>query len=100
MLEVGRVCVKTAGRTASSICVVVDLIDKNFVLVDGNIKRKKCNIMHLEPLPKKLEISKGADTSEVLSALNKAGFKLNQKRERKQKQIKEDKDEPRKKQKK
>lgn len=41
MLEVGRVCVKTAGRDATKLCVVVEEIDETFVLVDGNTRRKK-----------------------------------------------------------
>jgi len=99
MLEIGRVCVKTSGRAANSICVVVDKIDNTFVLIDGNLKRRKCNIMHLEPLSKKLEIQKGADTTKVLSALQKAGFEITQKRPKKEK-VKLQKDEPRKKSKK
>lgn len=95
MLEIGRVCIKTAGRQSNSICVVVDTIDKNFVLIDGNLKRKKCNIAHLEPLAQKLEIKKGADTKEVLSALQKSGFEIKQKRPKKQ-PIQKTKDESRK----
>src|SRR2546426_8305819 len=34
-IEVGRVCVKTLGREAGLKCVIVDVIDKNFVLVTG-----------------------------------------------------------------
>ncbi len=30
-VEVGRVCMKLAGREAGKKCVVVDVIDKNFV---------------------------------------------------------------------
>lgn len=95
MLEIGRVCIKTAGRASNSICVVVDTIDKNFVLIDGNLKRKKCNITHLEPLSQKVDIKKGADTKEVLAALQKSGFDIKQKRPKKQPKEKT-KDEPRK----
>ncbi len=35
VFEVGRVAVKTLGREAGRYCVVVDIIDKNFVLIDG-----------------------------------------------------------------
>ncbi|RLG55185.1 MAG: 50S ribosomal protein L14e, partial [Candidatus Hydrothermarchaeota archaeon] len=49
-IEIGRVCVKTAGREAGKRCVIVDIIDKNFVLVDGpEVQRRRCNIKHLEP---------------------------------------------------
>ncbi len=34
-IEVGRICVKTAGREIGKRCVIVDVIDKNYVLVTG-----------------------------------------------------------------
>ncbi len=69
MIEVGRVCVKIAGRDAGRKCVVVDVIDKNNVLIDGFTRRKKCNIKHLEPLSQKLEAAKGATHDEILQIL-------------------------------
>jgi len=79
MIEVGRVCMKIAGREAGKMCVVTKVIDKNFVEVTGpkkltGIKRRKCNIDHLEPLPYKLDIKEGASDEEVLKALEKAGL--------------------------
>ena len=32
-LDIGRVCVKLTGREAGKRCIIVDRIDKNFVLV-------------------------------------------------------------------
>ena len=52
-LEIGQVCIKTAGREAGLICVVVDKIDENFVLVDGQVRRRKCNVLHLKTYKKK-----------------------------------------------
>jgi len=60
MIEVGRLCVKIAGRDAGRKCVVVEIINNNFVLVDGDVRRKKCNINHLEPLEETIDIKKGA----------------------------------------
>jgi large subunit ribosomal protein L14e len=74
MLEVGRICVKTAGREAGSKCVVVEVIDKNFVVIDGNLRRKRCNITHLEPLTQIAEIKKGASHDEVAKALETLGM--------------------------
>jgi large subunit ribosomal protein L14e len=74
MLTVGRLCVKTAGRDAMGHCVVVEEIDNNYVLVDGNVRRKKVNKNHLEPLTKTLDIKKGADTKTVQKALEDAGI--------------------------
>jgi len=73
-MEVGRVCVKLAGREAGQKCAIVEVLDQNFVLVSGpGVKRKRCNIAHLEPTKLKLEISKGATDEEVKRALEAAG---------------------------
>ncbi|MCD6522865.1 MAG: 50S ribosomal protein L14e [Candidatus Diapherotrites archaeon] len=69
MFDIGRVCVKKTGREAGKKCVVVDVIDQNFVLIDGEVKRRRCNILHLEPTTQKLDIKKGASTEEVKAAL-------------------------------
>ena len=75
VMEVGRVCVKLAGREAGEKCVIVDVIDRTHVLVSGqNVKRRRCNIRHLEPLPNKLEVPKGASDEEVKRALESAGL--------------------------
>ncbi len=76
MIEIGRVCVKIAGRDAGKHCVVVEILQKNLVLVDGGTRRRKCNIAHLEPLDKKIDVKKGASHEEVISALKKAGIKI------------------------
>lgn len=68
-IEVGRVCVKTAGREAGEKCVILDVIDKNFVEVVGvNVKNRRCNINHLEPTEKKIEI-KSDDVEEIKKEL-------------------------------
>ncbi len=68
MIEVGRVCVKVAGRDAGLKCVVVDVLDKNLVLIDGQTRRRKCNVSHLEPLAQTLPIEKGASHEKVVAA--------------------------------
>lgn len=79
VFDVGRVCVKIAGREAGRKCVVVDIIDDNFVLVTGpkaltGIKRRRVNVKHLEPTSYKIDIRKGANDEEVLQALEKANL--------------------------
>jgi len=79
-IEVGRVCVKIAGRESGRKCVIVDIIDDNFVLITGpkaltGVKRRRANIKHLEPTELKVEISRGADDEEVLKALEEAGLR-------------------------
>jgi len=57
-IEVGRVCVKTAGREAGEKCVIIELIDEKFVEVVGaSVKNRRCNIGHLEPLEDIIEVS-------------------------------------------
>ncbi|MEO2241151.1 MAG: 50S ribosomal protein L14e [Euryarchaeota archaeon] len=78
-IEVGRICVKTAGREAGRYCVVVDIIDENFVIVTGpkeltGVRRRRCNVKHLEPTPEKIDIERGASDEEVKEALEEAGL--------------------------
>jgi len=70
-MEIGRVCVKLAGRDAGNVAVVVDNIDSKFVLIDGNVRRRKCNVMHLEPLDEVIKIKKNASHAEVASEFKK-----------------------------
>jgi len=79
IFDVGRICVKIAGREAGRKCVVVDIIDDNFVLVTGpkaltGVKRRRANVKHLEPTPYKIDIPRGASDEEVVQALMKAGL--------------------------
>ena len=72
MIEVGRVCYKIAGREAGKPCVILESAGANMVLIDGLVRRKKCNIKHLEFTSIVLPIKKGATTVEVQDALLKA----------------------------
>ena len=74
MIEVGRLCVKIAGRDAGRSCVIVEAVDDSFVIVDGQVKRKRCNIDHLEPLQHRLPIAIGASHEEVVKALEAVGI--------------------------
>lgn len=79
VIEVGRVCVKTAGREAGRKCVVVKLIDENFVLVTGpkeltGVKRRRANVKHLIPLNVKIDIEEDADDKKVVEALKKTSI--------------------------
>lgn len=58
---------KIAGRDAGKKCVVIEIND-NMALVDGQTRRRKCNLKHLEPLNEVLKIKKGASTTEVIEA--------------------------------
>ncbi len=76
MIDVGRICVKTAGRDAGMKCVVVEVLDDNFVLIDGETRRRKCNILHLEPLDKTVELKKGASHADVVKAFERLGYEV------------------------
>ncbi len=78
-MKIGQLCLKIAGRDAGNFCLVIDKIDDTFVLIDGNVRRKKCNIKHLEPIDKILKIKKNAPTSEVKKAMEQEGIKIIQK---------------------
>jgi large subunit ribosomal protein L14e len=76
MFEIGRVCVKIAGRDAGKTAIVVDKTSGERVLIDGNVRRRKCNIKHLEPLQDILKLKKGASTSEVHKVMIAAKIKV------------------------
>lgn len=84
MMDIGRICVKTAGREAGNICCIVKKVDASFVLVTGpreitKVKRRKCNIVHLEPLEHQIKIAEDADDQAVIKAYQTADLfkKLN-----------------------
>lgn len=71
MIDIGRVCTKIAGREAGNKCIVVDVIDKNYVVVSGpNVKRRRCNIKHLELHPDVKKIEKDASDEKIKRLLS------------------------------
>ncbi len=73
VFEVGRVAYKTLGREAGLACVIVEVIDKSYVLVDGmKVRRRRANVRHLAPTPEKIELKKGAKTAAVQKAIKAA----------------------------
>ncbi len=78
-IEPGRICVKLMGREAGKKCIIVEVIDKNYVLITGppslnKVRRRRANIKHLEVTENKIDIKRGAEDSEIISALEKAGL--------------------------
>ena len=80
MIEIGRLCVKIAGRDARKKCVIVDIVDDNFVMIDGETRRKRCNIRHLEPLDAVLKIKKGVSHSDVVAEFKKLKIEIKEKK--------------------
>lgn len=75
MIEIGRVVVKTAGRDASKKGIILDILDDNYILIDGETRRRKVNILHVEPLNQVIKIGKNAPHEEVSKALDELGIK-------------------------
>lgn len=90
MIEIGRLCVKTAGRDAGLKCAVVEILDDKYVLIDGETRRRKCNILHLEPLKDVIKIKKNASHEDVKKEFDKLGLKTRETKpkEKKEKPIK------------
>jgi large subunit ribosomal protein L14e len=77
-IEIGRLCVKQAGRECCHKCVIIDVMDKSFVLITGpkkltGVKRRRVNINHLMPLEEKIDIKRGASDDEVAQAIEEQG---------------------------
>jgi large subunit ribosomal protein L14e len=83
-LITGRVCIKTVGREAGKYAVVLkkftdEKSKDSFVLITGpklltGVKRRKCNVEHLEPTQHILEIKEDATDEEVTDAYKKANL--------------------------
>jgi large subunit ribosomal protein L14e len=76
-IDVGRVCVKLLGRESGKKCIVVDIVDKNFVLITGpkqlnGVKRRRVNVSHIEPTERKVNIKRGDSDEELMKALDEA----------------------------
>ena len=82
-MEIGRICVKIAGRDAGKKGVIVDVLEKNFVLIDGGTRRRKCNILHLEPLDQTIKLKKGATHADVVKEFKKLGLDVWEKKSKK-----------------
>ena len=85
-IEIGRMVMKTAGRDAGKKAVIVDILDDNYVLIDGETRRRKCNVLHLEPLKEVIKIKKGASHEEIKAEFKKLKLEV---RETKPKEKKE-----------
>lgn len=86
MIEPGRLCVKIAGRDAGKKCVIVEVLDKTFVMIDGETRRRKCNVKHLEPLKETLPLKKGAAHTAVVTEFKKLGIEIKETKPKKAKE--------------
>jgi large subunit ribosomal protein L14e len=97
MIEPGRIVLKIAGREAGKYAVIVETMNDDFVLITGpksitGVKRRKCNIDHIEPTEYKLDIDSKVDDSKIeelwksSGLIEKLGIKIPVKREFKTKE--------------
>ncbi len=74
-IDVGRICVKLSGREAGKKCIVVEVVDRNFVLITGpkqlnGVKRRRVNVGHIEPTARKVRIRRGESDEELMKTLD------------------------------
>jgi len=77
-IEVGRICVKLAGREAGRKCIIVEVLDKNFVLITGpkavnGVRRRRVNVNHIEPINEEIKVKRGASDEEIVKKLKDSG---------------------------
>jgi large subunit ribosomal protein L14e len=69
-MDIGRVCLKVKGREQGERCVVLDVVDRNFVIVVGpNVKRRRVNMNHIRPLDEVVSLQRNATDEEAIAAL-------------------------------
>jgi len=76
--DIGSICVKKFGKDAGKKCVIVNFIDKSFVLITGpktlsGIGRRRVNLKHIELTGDEVKIASGANDENVLEAIKAAG---------------------------
>jgi len=69
LLDIGRVCRKTAGRDAGGFCVITGKVKDGFTVEGTDASKKKISGAHLEPTP---WLVKGKDAAKELSGLKLA----------------------------
>src|SRR3989344_3314479 len=74
MIEIGRLVTKIAGRDAGRKALIIDILDDKYVLIDGETRRRKVNILHIEPLNQVINIEKNASHGEVAKSLKEIGI--------------------------
>jgi len=74
-IDIGKICVKLVGREAGKKCVIIDVVDKNFVLVTGpqqlnGVKRRRVNVNHIQVTERRVNIKRGETDEELIKALD------------------------------
>lgn len=78
MIEIGRLVMKIAGRDAGKKAIIINILDDKFVLIDGETRRRKVNVLHIEPLNQVVKIEKNASHEEVAKIMKEIGTEATQ----------------------
>ena len=54
----------------------MEAVGNGYVIVDGDVRRKKVNIKHLEPLDKTVSVKSKASSADVKKAFEKEGLSV------------------------
>jgi len=73
-VDIGQICVKTRGHEKGKRCIIVDIVDRSYVLVTGprsvtGVKRRRVNVGHLQVLDESVNIPRQASDDDVAKAL-------------------------------
>ena len=73
-IDIGRICVKLSGREAGKRCVIIDVVDRNYVIVTGppsltGVRRRRVNMNHIKPLDEIIDISRNASDEDIITKL-------------------------------
>lgn len=74
-IDIGRICIKTVGREAGKKCIIVDIADKNFVLITGpkelnGVKRRRVNVNHIQITERKVDVKRGESDQDLVKTLD------------------------------
>ncbi|MBI4144158.1 50S ribosomal protein L14e [Candidatus Woesearchaeota archaeon] len=92
-MKVGQVCIKISGRDAGKRGIILGM-DNNKILIDGETRRRKVNIMHVIPTEKTVQIKQEATHEEVKKALAGIGITLKDKVKKQKKSESTEKQKP------
>jgi len=80
MFTKGRICLKTAGRDASKYCAIIEVLENGYVTIDGETRKRKCNVNHLEPTKKTIDVKGSEASNDIVKLIAKEGFKVTERK--------------------
>ena len=76
-VNIGDICIKTFGKETGKKCIVIEIMDKNFVLITGpkeitGVKRRRSSVKHILSTGEKVKINANLSDKELIDVLNKS----------------------------